>query len=244
MIYEAPVKGHAYILVADTAEGLELDDSAISVLDVTKLPYKQVAIYKNGGIDPHLFPDVIRQLGMKYNEAHVLIELNNQGSIVADIMYQDLEYDNVMVSASKGRAGQVLGSGFAKGIQYGVKTSKQVKRIGCSVLKTLIENNQLLIRDFDTVSQLTSFIRKKSSYEAEEGHKDDLVATLFLFAWVTNQQYFKDDLMHNLRAELPTDKLDQIEQLLSPIGLINPSSSDLNSTNDEKLENGAVWDIF
>jgi len=240
-IYDAPIRGHVYALIADTAEGLELDDSAISVLDVTALPYKQVAVYRNGKVDPHQFPDIIRQLGMKYNEAHVLIELNNQGAIVADIMYQELEYDNVLMTASKGRAGQVLGSGFGKNTQYGVKTSVQVKRIGCSVLKTLIENEQLIIRDFDTVSQLTSFIRKKNSYEAEEGHKDDMVATLFLFAWMTNQQYFKDDLLHNLRDKLPTDRLEQIEQTLTPIGIIN--TNDVMENDDPMLQNGAVWNF-
>ena len=155
----------------------------------------------------------------KYNQAYCLIELNDIGAQVADILYQDLEYENVLQSVYKGRAGQVIGSGFGGSqSQMGVRTTGPVKKLGCSVLKSLIENDKLLIDDMDIIQELYTFVAKGASFEADDGHNDDLVMCLVLFAWLTRQEYFKNLTDMDIRKDIYEDEMKRIEEDILPFG--------------------------
>jgi hypothetical protein len=205
----------------DVARGAGHDYSAFSMIDITDVPYKLVARYRNNNISPLLYPNVIHKTATDYNTAWVLVEANDIGGQVADTLYYDLEYENLISSIVKGRAGQVVSAGFGRDNIFGIKTTAQVKRIGCQSLKTLIEESQLLILDFDTVAELTSFAVKGKSYQATEGNHDDLVMTLVLFSWMTTQRYFKDLLDQDLRVKLFEEKMRQLEEEVLPIGFLD-----------------------
>lgn len=220
-IYYTPEKDHSYIMTVDVSEGTGLDFHAINVIDITDYPYQQVAVFRNQFLDTVLLPDAILSLGEKYNDAFVLIEINSIGQTVAEILFTDLEYEHLMFTTMSGRKGQVLGGGFSGKTQYGLKMTKQSKRIGCSLLKTLIENDQLIINDYDTYSELTTFVRNKGSYEAEVGCNDDSVMSLVSFAWITGQQYFKEDMEQDLRQNINRKVVDHLEEMLVPFGVID-----------------------
>jgi len=221
-IYENPQEGHVYTLVVDVSHGEGLDYSAFSIIDSSEFPYKQVAKYRNATIPPLTYPTVIHNAALKYNEAFILVEINDIGQQVADILHHDLEYENMLMVTQRGRAGQVLGGGFGVGqAQIGIKTTKKVKQVGCLNLKNLVENDKLLIEDFDTIAELTSFVARGYSYEAEPGHNDDLVMTLVLFCWLTTQPYFKDLTSVDARKRILADKSKVEEEELLPFGFID-----------------------
>jgi hypothetical protein len=236
-MYYPPEPGRSYLMTVDTAEGLGLDSHGISVFDVTETPYQQVATYKNSFLDPLLLPDMALTIAEKYNRAFVLVELNHLGPEVANTLYMDLEYENMMFTTMNGRNGQVLGGGFSGKTQFGLKTTSQSKRISCSLTKTLIENDQLIINDFDTYSEFTTFIRSKNSYNAEEGCNDDMVTTVRLFAWITGQRYFKEEMEQDLRTNLNRQSIDRMEEMLVPFGIIDDGldSIDINRRINEHL---------
>ena len=238
-VHEHPKEKHSYCLIADTARGQGLDYSAFTVIDATKLPYKVVAKYRDNEISPMLYPNVIYQSAKHYNDAHVLVEVNDIGAQVADILHQDMEYDNIMMMSWKGRAGQQLGGGFGKNTALGLRTTKQVKRIGCSTLKDLIEADKLIVNDYDILYELTTFSQSKTSYEAEEGHNDDLVITLVIFSWLTQQRYFKELTDMDLREKLYGDKMKELEQDLVPFGFIE------DGTEEETFQenDGTTWRV-
>lgn len=219
MIYEQPIEDHLYVMAVDTARGQGLDYSAFLVVDITTSPYKVVARFRNNTISPLVYPTAIRSVCDKYNQAYCLIELNDIGAQVADILYQDLEYENVLQSVYKGRAGQVIGSGFGGSqSQMGVRTTGPVKKLGCSVLKSLIENDKLLIDDMDIIQELYTFVAKGASFEADDGHNDDLVMCLVLFAWLTRQEYFKNLTDLDIRKDIYEDEMKRIEEDILPFG--------------------------
>jgi hypothetical protein len=221
-VYEEPQENHVYTLVVDVSHGEGLDYSAFSIIDSSEFPYKQVAKYRNATIAPLAYPTVIHNSAQKYNDAFVLVEINDIGQQVADILHYDLEYENMLMVTQRGRAGQVLGGGFGVGqAQIGIKTTKKVKQVGCLNLKHLIEGDKLLVEDFDTISELTSFVSKGYSYEAERGHNDDLVITLVLFSWLTTQPYFKDLTDVDARKRILADRLEDQEEDLLPFGFID-----------------------
>ena len=220
-VYEEPIKNHTYALVADTAQGKGVDYSALNVFDVSEMPYKQVAKFRDNTISPMLYPNIIYNVGNKYNQAHVLIEVNDIGSQVADTLHYDLEYENIMIITMRGRAGQQIGGGFAKNIQLGLRTSKQIKRIGCATLKDLIEQDQLLISDFETIRELTTFALTNNTYQAEEGSHDDLAMTLVIFAWLCQQRYFKEMTNMDIRKKMWEDQMETLEQDMLPFGIID-----------------------
>ena len=231
-VFEAPIEKHTYVLVADTAEGVGGDYSAFSVIDVTEVPYKQVAKYRNNKISPLLYPNVIYKIAKEYNSAYVLIELNFSEQ-VAYILHNELEYDNILY-VTRSTKGQIVSSGFGGGqTQYGVVTDKKVKRIGCHTFKSLIEENKLIINDPDTIAEISTFIEKKGSYMADDGYNDDLVMTLVLFSWVTTSPYFKDLNNVKLREIMYQNRILQIESELTPIGWFN----DGNAPEDQPLLN-------
>jgi hypothetical protein len=217
-IFESPKAGHTYIAVVDCAEGVGLDYSVCSVIDVTELPYKHVAKFRDNKLSPMLFPTYVYNLANRYNRAWVLVETNSVGQQVVDILHYDLEYENIFRIEHHEIKGQHISSGFKKGAAYGVKTSKTVKKIGCANLKTLIETDKLITNDFDAIAELNTFVRVKESYEAEEGNNDDIVMTLVLFSWLTAQSYFKEITDSDVRQRLLDERNLQMDDEMLPVG--------------------------
>ena len=238
-VYEEPIEKATYCMIVDTAQGKGQDFSAFSVFDVSQIPYRQVAKYRDNKISPMLYPNIIYQVGMKYNTAFTLLEINDMGSQVAEALHYDLEYENVMITSMKGRAGQQIGGGFSKNIQLGIRTSKQLKRIGCATLKEMIETDKLIVPDFETIAELTTFAAKHNSYEAEEGTHDDLAMTLVIFAWLVQQRYFKDMTDLDLRQKMYEDFEEQFEQDMLPFGIIDDGREESTYTDNS----GQVWEV-
>jgi len=220
-IYKQPEKNRLYICTVDCSEGVERDYSTINVIDVTEVPYRQVAKYRNNKLPLLFFPTIIYSIAKKYNEAFVLIETNNVGQQVVDILHYDLEYENVYKIDHHHIKGQTISGGFKRASNFGIKTTKTVKKIGCANLKTLIESDKLIINDFDTIAELNTFTRQKDSYAAEEGNNDDLVIGLVLFAWLTAQTYFKDATNIDIRKVLLEENNMLGEEELVPVGIID-----------------------
>tara|TARA_R110000822_G_scaffold3972_2_gene16958 strand:- start:6067 stop:7674 length:1608 start_codon:yes stop_codon:yes gene_type:complete len=226
-VYVQPEMDHTYFLLVDTARGVNKDASAIICIDVTQLPAAVVAVYQNNDISPFNFPQVIAQFHRKYNMAYMLVESNDIGMSVVETLHNDMELENVLMSAARGRAGQVLSSGFGSGGQYfGVKTTKQVKRTGCLNLKTLIEGDQLVINDFRILDELTHFIQKAESWEADGGNHDDLVMCLVLFGWLSIQDYYKEISSTDVRKYLQDGQQKFIEEEVLPFGFLNDGIED------------------
>jgi hypothetical protein len=225
-IYKHPVKGdgerikdHLYALWVDVSEGKNLDCSTFSVIDISTMPYEQVATYKSSSISPILFPTIIHNAARMYNDAYILVEINNTPQ-VADILHHDLEYENVWKVFTGNKKPQQLSAGFARGIQLGLKMSTQVKRIGCSNLKTLIETDKLIINDFDTISELTTFVADKTTFAAEADANDDLVMGLVMFGWATTQKYFREIVNHDIRKQIQLEDLNQLDEEVLPSPII------------------------
>ena len=240
-IYELPKQDHTYLITADVARGTSNDYSAFIVFDVTLVPYTIVAKFRDNEIKPLLFPQKIHQIAKVYNTAFVLIEVNDIGEQVANAMQYDMEYDNMIMASMRGRAGQILGGGFSGGrAQLGVRTTKAVKSIGCSNLKQLVEDNKIIIEDFDTINELSTFIVKGSSFEADDGCNDDMVACLFIFGWCTDQTYFKELTNNDIREQMYKENQDQLEQDMAPFGFV------INGLEDDNIgtavdEYGTRW---
>ena len=237
-IYEKPEKDHNYILTVDVARGLGNDYSAFIVFDTTQFPYKVVAKYRNNEIKPMLFPNVILDVAKGFNNAYILVEVNDIGDQVASILQYDLEYENLLMASMRGRNGQIVGQGFSgKKTQLGVRTTSAVKKLGCSNLKTLIEDHKLLTCDYEIISELTTFAQKHNSFEAEEGCNDDLAMCLVLFAWLVQQEYFKEMTDNDIRKRIYEEQKNQIEQDMAPFGFINTGLED----NQFVDKDGDVW---
>ena len=240
-IYQNPIEKHNYSITVDVARGVEKDYSAFIVFDTTTFPYKVVAKYRNNTIKPMLFPSVIAEFARAYNNAFILCEVNDIGDQIASILFYDLEYENVLMTAVRGRAGQVLGQGFSGSkVQLGVKMSKTVKKIGALNLKTLIESDKLIINDYNIIAELTTFIEKSNSFEAEEGCNDDLAMCLVIFAWLVMQDYFKEMTDDDIRKRVYDDQRDQIEQDMAPFGFIADGVSEETSFVDSS---GDRWHV-
>ena len=238
-VYEEPIKKATYCMIVDTAQGKGQDFSAFSVFDVSQIPYRQVAKYRDNNISPMLYPNIIYQVGMKYNTAFILLEINDMGAQVAENLHYDLEYENVMITSMKGRAGQQIGGGFSKNIQLGIRTSKQLKRIGCATLKEMIETDKLIVPDFETIAELTTFASRHNSFEAEEGTHDDLAMTLVIFAWLVQQRYFKDITNLDLRQKMYEEFEEQFEQDMLPFGIIDDGREEDTYTDNT----GQKWEV-
>lgn len=237
-VYHLPELGHNYVATVDCSEGVGLDYSAISVIDITEIPYKQVAKYRSNQMPPIVFPTIIYNIARKYNDAYVLIETNNVGQQVADILHYDLEYEYIYQIQRSTSKGQSVSAGFKKAVSFGVKTTTPVKKIGCANLKALVENDRLLIEDFDTISELNTFVRVRDSYEAEEGNNDDIVMTLVLFAWLTAQKFFKEASNSDIRQRLSEDLNVNIEESVSPVGIFD------DGLQEEKYFDGDdMWSV-
>ena len=238
-LYELPREERDYIITVDVARGVSKDYSAFVIFDITEFPYRVVGKYRNNEIKPMMFPSIIVETAEAYNNAYILAEVNDIGDQVASIIQFDLEYENVLMCAMRGRAGQIVGTGFSgKKTQLGVKMSITVKKVGCSNLKTLIEDDKLTICDYDMISELTTFIQKRQSFEAEEGCNDDLAMCLVIFAWLVAQDYFKEMTDNDVRKRIYEEQKNQIEQDMSPFGFISDGTDFVDGEVDS---NGDVW---
>ena len=239
-VYEQVIPEHNYIITVDVSRGVGNDYSAFVVLDTTAIPYKVVARYKNNQIKPIVFPNLIVDVAMNYNNAYILCEVNDIGGQVADIIQYDLEYENLLMVSMRGRAGQQLGQGFSgKKTQLGIKMSTAVKQVGCSNLKALIEDDKLLVEDYDTIAELTTFIQKGQSFQAEDGCNDDLAMCLVIFSWMAMQPYFKELHDNDVRQRIYEDQRDQIEQDMAPFGFV----SDGLEEDQFQDAQGDVWQV-
>ena len=240
-VYVDPEKDHNYLITVDVARGIGNDYSAFIVFDITNFPYRQVAKYKNNEIKPMLFPSIIEPIAKAYNNAWILIEVNDIGDQVASILHFDLEYDNILMCSMRGRAGQIVGTGFSgKKSQLGVRMTSSVKKLGCSNLKLLIEDDKLMVNDYDIISELTTFIQKHNSFEAEEGCNDDLAMCLVIFAWLVAQDYFKEMTDNDVRKRIYEEQKNQIDQDMAPFGFILDGLDDVGSFVDES---GDRWHV-
>ena len=221
-VHEQPKKENDYVITVDVARGVGEDYSAFIVADITTFPHKVVAKYRNNTIKPMLFPNIIWEVAKSYNNAFILCEVNDIGEQIASTLQYDLEYENLLMCAMRGRAGQVVGQGFSgTKTQLGVKMSKTVKKVGSLNLKTMIEENKLLLNDYEIISELTTFISKGNSFEAEEGCNDDLAMCLVIYAWLVAQDYFKELTDQDVRKRLYEEQKNQIEQDMAPFGFLN-----------------------
>ena len=239
-IYEQRKEGHDYVMTVDVSRGTSQDYSAFCIFDITEFPYKMVGKYRNNEIKPILFPNIIVETARNYNSAHIMVEVNDIGDQVAAIINYDLEYTNILMCAMRGRAGQIMGSGFSGGkAQLGVKMSKAVKKLGCSNLKALIEEDKLMISDYETIAELTTFVQKKDSFEADEGYNDDLVMCHVIFAWMALQDYFREMTDQDVRKRIYEERKNEIEQDMAPFGFMDNGLDEESFTD----ENGDIWTV-
>lgn len=242
-VYFKPEPNKHYTVMVDVAEGTNSDCSAFIVFDMSAIPYKVAAVYKNNEISPLVFPNVIEEVAKRYNSAYVLIETNNIGQQVADILFRDIEYEYVLMTNPSGKNGIQISSGFGSGSKVGIRTTKQTKRVGCSNLKSLVENDKLVLNDYDTIYELSRFTLQSGSYKAEDGY-DDLAMCCVLFGWFQQQQFAKDLTNTDLRANLYQKNVESIENDLIPVGeYISGESKEMDLVVDLVNEDFEKWFI-
>ena len=248
-IYEKPKEGRVYVTTVDTARGQGKDYSAFIIVDVTEMPYKVVAVYRNNTVSPMLYPTVVHSLCRQYNDAYCLVEINDIGGQVADILHSELEYQNIITVLVKGRKGQIASwGGFGGGAQMGIRTTTVTKRVGCSVLKSLIEEDKIFINDTNIMQELFSFIARRNSYQAEEGHHDDLVMCLVMLGWLTTQSMFNEFIEGSFRENLYEDKIKELEEEMTPFGFLDDGFTDTSFVDDDgdrwytdDKSSGSMW---
>ena len=239
-LFEKVIPDHDYIITVDVSRGVGHDYSAFTVFDTTELPYRMVARYKNNEVKPIVLPNIVVDVAKNYNNAYILCEVNDIGGQVADIIQYDLEYENLLMASMRGRAGQQLGQGFSgKKTQLGIKMSTATKQVGCSNLKALIEEDKLVIPDYDTIAELTTFIAKGQTFQAEDGCNDDLAMCLVIFSWMAMQPYFKEMHDNDVRARIYADQRDAIEQDMAPFGFVDDGMEDEYFADAQ----GDVWKV-
>ena len=214
-IYEEPKEDHYYCITVDTARGIGGDYSAFVVIDITEMPYKVVATYRNNKIAPLLYPEVIAKLGRDFNDAYVLAENNDIGGQVVEILHEEIEYENLFSTVTE-KNRQFVTPGFGRSTRLGVNTSKQVKRQGCFNFKSLMEEQKLLVFDAEIIHEISTFIEKGQGYQADEGYHDDLVMCMVLFGWLSTMPFFKELVDVNTRDGLYKKEMGNIQQNLTP----------------------------
>lgn len=240
-MYVKPNKERRYVCTVDVSRGKGLDYSAFSIFDTTEMPYDQVCVFRDNLITPIEFAEVLFRTCKTYNECPVLVEINDIGQQVSEVLHYDYEYENILYTETAGRVGKRISSGFGKNADAGIRTTKTVKAVGCNMVKLMVEQDQLVIRDINTISELSTFSRKGVSYEAESGCNDDLVMTLVLFGWLSDQQYFKDITDINTLAKLREKSEEDMMNELTPFGFYDDGR---NETHEEIIvEGGDVWKV-
>jgi len=237
-IYEHPIlpddeqAGHIYAMTVDVSRGLSQDFSAFIVFDVTQLPYKVVATYRNNKISPVLYPTIINSTAQHYNNAMVLVEINDIGEQVASILYNEYEYEELLMTKSD-KSRQIIW--YGNDCKLGVRTTTAVKSVGCSNIKTLVENEKIELNDKTVIDEFGTFVPKGKSYEADSGANDDFAMCCVLFAWATTQQYFKDMTDINTRVELLKDK--ENNEQLTPFGFIERDFDPTDGQGEDVTQN-------
>lgn len=231
LIYKEPCAGHEYIITVDVSKGRGQDYSTFTVIDVTERPFKQVAVYRNNLISPILFPNIIYKYAVVYNKGYVVIESNDQGGIVCNGLYHDLEYENIHIEPTA-RSGSI-----------GIEMNRKTKRLGCSGIKDLIEERKLDICDEQTIMEISTFVAKAQSFEASEGNHDDLMMNLVLFGYFTISQSFYNMTSIDLKKMMFEEKMRQIEAEVVPFGFIDDASSIINEIESKELMKDVNWQI-
>jgi hypothetical protein len=241
-MYEKPQENHTYVLIADVSRGKGLDYSAFSVIDVTSMPYKQVVAFRDNMITPIDYSEIIHRISKNYNDAYVLVEVNDIGEQVTETLHFDFEVETLLYTERAGSKGKRISGGFGRNVDKGIRTTKSVKAIGCNMLKMLIEQDQLIVNDFNTINELSTFSRKGVSYEAEPGAHDDHVMGLVLFGWLTDQSFFKEITDINTMMKLKQKSEEELVSDLTPFGF---NMDDLNEPDVEiPLPGGGSWMDF
>ena len=235
-IYESPKENHFYAITVDTSRGIGGDFSAFVVVDITEMPYRVVAKYRDNKIAPMLYPDIIGKVGKDYNNAFILVEVNDIGQQVVEILHQEIEYDNILSTVNEQQK-QYVSPGFGKSTKHGVTTSKQVKRQGCFAFKSLLEEQKLLVFDEHIIHEISTFIEKGNTYQADEGYHDDLVMCMVLFGWLSSQAFFKDMTDQVIRRRIYDEQRNQIEQDMAPFGFVDDGLGDDTFVDAE----GSFW---
>ena len=239
-VYEKPLQGHEYLMTVDVSRGMKLDYSAFILVDITSYPHRLVAKYRSNTIKPMLFPDIITKTCKEYNKAWILCEVNDIGDQVASIIFYDMEYENLLMTSMRGRAGQVLGHGFSGGkTQLGLKMAKAPKKLGCSNLKQMVESDKVIFKDFQIINELTTFVEKRETFSAEDGCHDDLVMCMVIYAWAVAQDYFREMTDQSVREEMYEEDKESIESDMAPFGFITSSNDEEEIIVDRK--DGLVW---
>ena len=238
--YKEPIAGRTYVCTVDVARGVDKDYSAFVIFDVTQMPYEVVALYKNNEVRPFIFPNIISEMAKRYNNAHILTEVNDIGQQIAEALNFEIEYPNIMMTTQKGRAGQLLGAMYSgRGSSMGVRMTKQIKRIGCANIKTLIEGDKLIVNSFKIIEEMSTFTKRGQSWQAEDGCNDDLMMCLVIFGWLSNQAYFKELTNTNARQQMYVEQQNLIEQDMAPFGFLDDGiNAHEEATTDEY---GDVW---
>ena len=240
-MYEKPVKDKTYVCTVDVARGITKDYSAFVIFDCSQVPYRIVAKYRNNEVKPFVFPNIIQQVCNGYNKAHVLVEVNDIGQQISDTLQYECEYENLLMTTQRGRAGQILGAGFSgRGSSLGVRMTKSIKKLGCSNIKTLIESDKILINDFNIIEEMSTFSKRGTSWQAEEGSNDDLMMCLVIFGWLSNQEDFKELTDSNIRNQLYVEQQNLIEQDMAPFGFVDDGIERPGEETEVDMY-GTVW---
>ena len=240
--YVRPIEEHVYIMLCDVSRGKGLDYSAFQLIDVTSMPYQQSCVYRNNAISPIDYADFIHRTAKAYNNASVLVEINDIGEQVSHSLHYDFGYEHVLFTENAGRSGKRITGGFGGGsVDKGIRTTKIVKSVGCSILKLLVEQNQFIVNDFHTINELSTFSKKGTSYEAEPGKHDDLVMCLVLFAWLSEQQYFKDYTNINTLMSLREKTEEDMEQDMAPFGFMFDGRDEYDESIEEFVSESWMW---
>ena len=239
-VFEEPKPNHIYVCTVDVARGVDKDYSAFVMFDVTAMPFRIVAKYRSNDIKPFVFPNIIEKVCSGYNRAHILTEVNDIGQQIAEALQFEIEYDHLLMTTQKGRAGQILGAMFSgRGSSLGVRMTKQIKRIGCANIKTLVEGDKLVVNDWNIIQEMSTFIKRGQSWEAEQGCNDDLMMCCVIFGWLSNQPFFKELSNMNARMQMYTEQQNLIEQDMAPFGFVD---NGINSPDDDIVdEYGTRW---
>jgi len=240
--YEAVKEGHAYVMTVDVSRGKGLDYSTFTVFDVTEMPYKQVVCYRDNMISPVDFASIIYRIGLMYNESAILIEVNDIGEQVSDVLLMDYGYENLLFTENAGRSGKRISGGFGRSADHGIRTTKSVKQKGCSILKMLVEQNQMILVDYNTIQELSRFSKKGFSYEAEPGFHDDMVMNLVIFAWLTDDRFFRELTDINTLAQLREKTEEQLNEDLLPFGFID-TGDDINQDGGWQSVPGRAFEV-
>ena len=209
LVYEKTRKDHEYIMTVDVSKGRGQDYSSFNLIDISVRPFRQVAVYRNNTISPILFPNIIYKYANSYNSAYVVVESNDQGSVVCNGLYHELEYENIHVESS------------VKADAIGINMNRKVKRLGCSSIKDLLENNKLKIVDEKTIVEISTFVARGQSYEASDGNHDDLMMNLVMFGYFTSTQFFGDMTDIDIKQMLFEKKMKEIEDDIVPFGFVD-----------------------